>query len=269
MYSTEQRRTAIGTFIEFDRSHADTIADPRYPARRPPRGRRWECKAAGEIPIAKTVRGRGSPRGGSGRRSSIASTTVFDSFISQERGWYRFSVPTSLRLQGLGFACMPRGPSSPASAWSSSCCTALYSHRSSARVRPGRRLPSPFRRTSRSSRCRRSPPCGSCRESGPSRTSGGRLPASSQIDIRPGRRQWHPQSLRMTGRALSPGPVSLMAASSIELAIPALGETEAVRLTVEPSKQSGTGVAQRRPAGVENRVTSVGRRKWGSPACIR
>lgn len=41
MFSTEQRRIAIETFIRFDHSHADTIAEPGYPTRRSPRA--W-CK---------------------------------------------------------------------------------------------------------------------------------------------------------------------------------------------------------------------------------
>lgn len=41
MFSAEQRRIAIETFIRFDHSHADAIAEPGYPTRRSPRA--W-CK---------------------------------------------------------------------------------------------------------------------------------------------------------------------------------------------------------------------------------
>ena len=43
------------------------------------------------------------------------------------------------------------------------------------------------------------------------------IPASSQIDIHPGHRQWHPQPPWTMRRTLSPGPANLMAASSIGL----------------------------------------------------
>lgn len=66
--------------------------------------------------------------------------------------------------------------------------------------------------------------------------------------------------------ALSPGPVGLMAASGIELAISALGEVDVVQLTMEPSKQSRIGERWSLPAGIENCVTSVSHRKLGSPA---
>lgn len=91
-------------------------------------------------------------------------------------------------------------------------------------------------------------------------------PASSQIDIHPGHRQWHPQPPWTMRRALSPGPVSLMAASGIESAISASGEVDVVQLTMEPPEQSGTGERQGLPAGTENCVTSAGHRKLGSPA---
>lgn len=41
---------------------------------------------------------------------------AFSQVRIDRRGWYRFSVPFSLGCKGLGFACMPRGSSSPASA---------------------------------------------------------------------------------------------------------------------------------------------------------
>ena len=66
--------------------------------------------------------------------------------------------------------------------------------------------------------------------------------------------------------ALSLGLASLMAASSIELAISAFGEVDVVQLTMEPSKQSRTGERQGLSAGIENCVTSVSHRKLGSPA---
>lgn len=88
------------------------------------------------------------------------------------------------------------------------------------------------------------------------------IPASSQIDIHPGHRQWHPQPLWTMRRSLSPGPAGLMAASSIELSISVFGE----QLTMEPSEQSRTGERQGLPAGTENCVASVSHRKLGSPA---
>ena len=66
--------------------------------------------------------------------------------------------------------------------------------------------------------------------------------------------------------ALSTGPAGLTAASSIGLAISALGEVDVVQLTMEPSKQSRTGERQGLPAGTEDCVTSVSHRKSGSPA---
>ena len=92
------------------------------------------------------------------------------------------------------------------------------------------------------------------------------IPASSQIDIHPGHRQWHPQPLWTMGRAFSPGPAGLMAASSIELSISEFGEVDVVQLTMEPPEQSRTGERQGLPAGTENCVTSVSHRKLGSPA---
>jgi len=56
MYSTEQRRVAIETFIRFDHSYADTIAELGYPDRHT-LGNWWgEYRETGEVPIAKTIR---------------------------------------------------------------------------------------------------------------------------------------------------------------------------------------------------------------------
>lgn len=56
MYSTEQRRAAIETFIKFDHSYADTIAELGYPNRHT-LGNWWrEYEATGEVPVAKIVR---------------------------------------------------------------------------------------------------------------------------------------------------------------------------------------------------------------------
>ena len=56
MYSTEQRTKAIETFIKYDHSYADTIAELGYPDRHTLRGWWREYKATGEIPVAKMVR---------------------------------------------------------------------------------------------------------------------------------------------------------------------------------------------------------------------
>ena len=92
------------------------------------------------------------------------------------------------------------------------------------------------------------------------------IPASSQTDIHPGHRQWHPQPLWMMRRALSLGLAGLMAASGIELSISAFGEADVVQLAMEPPEQSRTGERQGLPAGTESCVASMSRRKLGSPA---
>ena len=56
MYSTEQRRIAIETFIKFDHSYADTIAELGYPNRHTLNNWWREYKATGEIPVAKIIR---------------------------------------------------------------------------------------------------------------------------------------------------------------------------------------------------------------------
>ena len=56
MYSTEQRRAAIETFIKFDHSYADTIAELGYPNRHTLNNWWREYKATGEVPIAKAIR---------------------------------------------------------------------------------------------------------------------------------------------------------------------------------------------------------------------
>ena len=49
MFSTEQRRIAIETFIRFDHGHADTIAEPRYPTRHSLRARYKDYLEHGEV----------------------------------------------------------------------------------------------------------------------------------------------------------------------------------------------------------------------------
>ena len=56
MYSTEQRRVAIETFIRFDYCYADTIAELGYPNRHTLNNWWREYKATGEVPIAKSIR---------------------------------------------------------------------------------------------------------------------------------------------------------------------------------------------------------------------
>ena len=53
MYSQEQRKTAIETFIRFDHSYADTIAELGYPTRACLRNWWNEYKDTGEVPISK------------------------------------------------------------------------------------------------------------------------------------------------------------------------------------------------------------------------
>lgn len=49
MFSTEQRRIAIETFIRFDHSYADTIAELGYPTRHSLRARYKDCLEHGEV----------------------------------------------------------------------------------------------------------------------------------------------------------------------------------------------------------------------------
>ena len=53
MFSTEQRRVAIETFIRFDHSYADTIAELGYPTRTCLRNWWKEYESTGEIPVGK------------------------------------------------------------------------------------------------------------------------------------------------------------------------------------------------------------------------
>lgn len=56
MFSTEQRRIALETFIKFGRSYADTIAELGYPHRQTLRNWWHEYKETGEVPLAKHER---------------------------------------------------------------------------------------------------------------------------------------------------------------------------------------------------------------------
>lgn len=49
MFSTEQRRIAIETFIRFDHSHADAIAEPGYPTRHSLRAWHKDYLGHGEV----------------------------------------------------------------------------------------------------------------------------------------------------------------------------------------------------------------------------
>ena len=53
MFSTEQRRIAIETFIKFDHSYADTITELGYPHRQTLRNWWKEYEATGDIPVGK------------------------------------------------------------------------------------------------------------------------------------------------------------------------------------------------------------------------
>ena len=53
MFSTGQRRTAIETFIRFDHSYADTIAELGYPTRTCLRNWWREYESTGEVPVGK------------------------------------------------------------------------------------------------------------------------------------------------------------------------------------------------------------------------
>ena len=56
MFSTEQRRIAIETFIRFDHNYADTIAELGYPHRQTLRNWWYEYRETGEVPLAKHAR---------------------------------------------------------------------------------------------------------------------------------------------------------------------------------------------------------------------
>lgn len=56
MYSTEQRRLAIETFIRFDHSYADTIAELGYPDRHTLNNWWREYGETGEVPVGKMIR---------------------------------------------------------------------------------------------------------------------------------------------------------------------------------------------------------------------
>lgn len=56
MYSPEQRRVAIETFIEFGYSYADAIAGPGYPDRQPLRSRWNDYREHGEVRPGKPAR---------------------------------------------------------------------------------------------------------------------------------------------------------------------------------------------------------------------
>lgn len=56
MYSTEQRRLAIETFIRFDHSYADTIAELGYPNRHTLNNWWREYRETGEVPVGKMIR---------------------------------------------------------------------------------------------------------------------------------------------------------------------------------------------------------------------
>ena len=53
MYSAEQRKIAIETFVKFDHSYADTIAELGYPTRACLRNWWNEYRDTGEVPISK------------------------------------------------------------------------------------------------------------------------------------------------------------------------------------------------------------------------
>ena len=69
MYSTEQRRLAIGTFIRFGHSCADTIAKLVYPTRTCLRNWWRECGETGEVPVGKMIR---EPRLSDGQKREAA-----------------------------------------------------------------------------------------------------------------------------------------------------------------------------------------------------
>lgn len=56
MYSTEQRGLAIETFIRFDHSYADTIAELGYPDRHTLNSWWREYRETGEVPVGKMIR---------------------------------------------------------------------------------------------------------------------------------------------------------------------------------------------------------------------
>lgn len=56
MHSAEQRRLAIETFIRFDHSYADTIAELGYPDRHTLNSWWREYRGTGEVPVGKMIR---------------------------------------------------------------------------------------------------------------------------------------------------------------------------------------------------------------------
>ena len=56
MFSTDQRRVAIETFIKFDHSYADTVAELGYPNRHTLRNWWKEYERTGEVPVGKFER---------------------------------------------------------------------------------------------------------------------------------------------------------------------------------------------------------------------
>ena len=69
MYSTEQRRLAIETFIRFGHSYADTIAELGYPDRHTLNSWWRECGETGEVPVGRMVR---EPRFSDGQKREAA-----------------------------------------------------------------------------------------------------------------------------------------------------------------------------------------------------
>ncbi len=69
MYSTEQRRLAIGTFIRFGHSCADTIAELGYPDRHTLNSWWREYRETGEVPVGKMIR---EPRLSDGQKREAA-----------------------------------------------------------------------------------------------------------------------------------------------------------------------------------------------------
>ena len=70
MHSTEQRRLAIETFIRFDRSCADTIAELGYPDRHTLNSWWRGCGETGEVPVGKMIR---EPRLSDGQQREAAA----------------------------------------------------------------------------------------------------------------------------------------------------------------------------------------------------
>ena len=94
MFSAEQRRIAIETFIKYDHSYADTIAELGYPNRATLRLWWREYESTGEIP-----EGRGTRRS---KYTDEQMTAAVDRYLEHGRSLSRTMRAMDLVLVGVG-----------------------------------------------------------------------------------------------------------------------------------------------------------------------